>query len=349
MGNTLRATDFLKAKAIPAPPEVCVLFGEEAFLKRRAMQALRQRLAGGPDAEFALQVFEGPNAQWADVLEELATQPMFGGKRLVVVQQADAFVTQYRALLEEYASRPRSTGVLVLDVHTWPATTRLYKMLDAGGLQIDCRPLRPAEVPGWVAGWARQEHGIRLTSAAASALVEMIGPELGLLDQELAKLAVSAGRGGTVDVDLVRQMAAWRARTAWDMLDAALEGDLATALAELDRLLLAGESPVGILGQVGASLRRLAAATSAVLAAEAAGRKLALRDALRSAGVNPYYLEKTERQLRRLGRQRGQALLGWLLEADLALKGASQLAPRIVLETLLVRLGAPAASTAGGR
>lgn len=346
MGNTVRATDFLQAKLPSAPPEVCVLFGDEPFLKRRAMQALRRWVGGDRDAEFSLQVFEGPNAQWADVLEELATQPMFGGKRLVVIEQADAFVTQYRALLEGYVARPYSTGVLVLEVQAWPATTRLYKLLDARGLQIDCRSLRPADVPRWVSAWARQEHGIRLTSAAADALVEMIGPEPGLLDQELAKLAVSAGHGGSVDIDLVRQMAAWRARTAWDMLDAALDGDLAKALAELDRLLLAGESPVGILGQIGASLRRFAGATVAVQAAEITGRKLPLRDALRSAGVNPHYLEKTERQLRRLGRQRGQALLSWLLEADLALKGASQLAPRIVLETLLVRIGAPAGISA---
>ncbi len=348
MGNTLRATEFLKAGRDRLAP-VCVVFGDEAFLKRQALGTLRRLAAAQEDAEFGVRVFEGAHALWAEVLEELSTQPMFGGKRLVVVQQADAFVSQHRAPLEEYAGRPRASAVLVLEVHNWPANTRLYKLLDAQGLQIDCRALRPAEVPGWLATWARREHGIRLTSAAASTLVEMIGPDLGLLDQELAKLAVSAGQGQSVDVDLVRQMAAWRARTVWDMLDAALEGDLATALAELDRLLLAGETPVGLLAQMGASLRRLAAATAAVVAAEKAGRKISLREALRAAGVNAYYLEKTERQLRRLGRQRGQALLGWLLEADLALKGASQLSPRIVLETLLVRIGTPGRAPAAGK
>lgn len=349
MGNTVRATEFLKAGRDRPPPPVCVVFGDEAFLKRQALRALRGLVATQEDAEFGVQVFEGPSALWADVLEELCTQPMFGGKRLVVVQQGDAFVSQHRAVLEEYVARPRSHAVLVLEVQQWPATTRLYKMLDAQGLQIDCRALRSAEVPGWLVAWARQEHGIRLTPAAASALLEMIGPELGLLDQELAKLAVSAGWGASVDVDLVRQLAVWRARTAWEMLDAALEGDLARALAELDRLLLAGETPVGLLAQMGASLRRLAAATAAVLAAEEAGRKMPLREALRAAGVNAYFLEKTERQLRRLGRRRGQALLGWLLEADLALKGASQLAPRIILETLLVRIGSSAGALAGAK
>ncbi len=357
MGNTVRASEFLgagrqrgsdPATAQPLPP-VCVVFGDEAFFKRQALGRLRRLVAADQDADFGVTVFEGAEALWPDVLEELSTQPMFGGKRLVIVRQADPFVTQNRAALEEYVGRPRSAAVLVLEVQTWPATTHLYKLVEARGLPIDCRALRPAEVPGWLVAWAWQEHGIDLTSAAASALVEMIGPELGLLDQELSKLAVSAGRGASIDVDLVRQMTAWRARTVWDMLDAALEGDLATALDELDRLLLAGETPVGILGQMGASLRRFAAATSAVLRAEQAGRKIPLRAALRTAGVNPYFLNKAERQLRRLGRQRGQALLSWLLETDLALKGASQLQPRIVLETLLVRIATPAEASTRGR
>lgn len=357
MGNTIRASEFLRAgrqrgsgpaTAQPLPP-VCVVFGDEAFLKRHTLGRLRRLVVADQDADFGVTVFDGAEALWPDVLEELSTQPMFGAKRVVIVRQADPFVTQYRAALEEYVSRPRAAGVLVLEVQTWPATTRLYKLVEARGLQIDCRALRPAEVPGWIAAWARQEHGIDLTSAAAGALVEMLGPELGLLDQELTKLAVCAGRSACVDVDLVRQMAAWRARTVWDMLDAALEGDLATALAELDRLLLAGETPVGILGQMGASLRRFAAATSAVLRAEQEGRKMPLRHALRTAGVHPYYLDKAERQLRHLGRQRGQALLRWLLETDLALKGASHLAPRIILETLLVRIATPAEASTSGR
>jgi DNA polymerase-3 subunit delta len=106
----------------------------------------------------------------------------------------------------------------------------------------------------------------------------------------------------------------------------------------LDRLLLAGETPVGLLAQISSSLRRLAAATRLVLQAESAGRRIDLRSALRDIGVNAYYVEKSERQLRRLGRQRGARLYQWLLDADLDLKGSSTLAPRLVLERLIVKV-----------
>jgi DNA polymerase-3 subunit delta len=169
----------------------------------------------------------------------------------------------------------------------------------------------------------------------------MVGMDMGLLDQELAKLALSTDSQGEITSELVaRLVGAWRAKTAWDMLDAALEGRTPDALLQLDRLILAGEHPVAILAQISASLRRLAAATRLVLVAETAGRRVSPRSALEQAGVKGYFLDKTERQLRRLGRHRGQRLYRWLLQADLDLKGDSPSPPRTVLERLLVSISA---------
>ena len=45
-----------------------------------------------------------------------------------------------------------------------------------------------------------------------------------------------------------------------------------------------------------------------------------------------------EQQLRHLGRRRLDRLYDWLLEADLGLKGSSQLPPRTLLERMVVQL-----------
>ena len=63
----------------------------------------------------------------------------------------------------------------------------------------------------------------------------------------------------------------WRAATAWDMLDAALDGNAPAALVQLDRLLLGGEVPIALLAQIGSSLRRLAAAGRASIDADRSG------------------------------------------------------------------------------
>jgi DNA polymerase-3 subunit delta len=190
---------------------------------------------------------------------------------------------------------------------------------------------------------------VQLSHAAAETLTEMVGPELGLLDQELAKLALVAGEGQKITPEMVQQSAGgWRTKTTWEMLDAVLEGKVREAMLQFDRLLASGEQPVGLLAQISASLRRFAAATRLILQAEAAHRRLAVRDALAQAGVKPFVLQKAEQQLRHLGRQRGSQLHGWLLEADQHLKGDSAMPPRLILERLLVRLAVKQA-TKGGR
>lgn len=341
MGNTVRASDYLKAPAKYPPAAVCAVFGDEEFLKRQTLRQLRREVLGEGDADFSLTTLDGEEAQWPDLNDELSTLSMFGGKRLVIVESADAFVSKNRPQLENYVGKPRAGSVLVLEVGTWQANTRLYKAVDAAGLQVNCKALEAKDATPWLVNWAKQAHSLRLPRDAAEMLVQMLGLELGLLDQELAKLAVSAGPDGAIDVQMVRQLAAWRASTAWDMLDAALEGNAAEALAQLDRLVMAGENAIAIVAMLFSSLRRLASATRTILQTEAAGQRATPRQALQQAGVNPYYLEKTEKQLRRLGRQRGRQLYNWMLQADLDLKGASKLPPRTVLERLIARIAAP--------
>jgi DNA polymerase-3 subunit delta len=82
--------------------------------------------------------------------------------------------------------------------------------------------------------------------------------------------------------------------------------------------------------------------------ADAAGRRLSLRDALERAGFKAFTLSKAESQLRQIGRARAARLYRWLLEADLALKGASSSPTRgrLVLERLVIRLSTAAAESA---
>jgi DNA polymerase-3 subunit delta len=335
--------EFLAGKEPAKPCPVYAVFGGEPFLARQVRAQLRQWVLGSEEGEFSLSTFDGASAVWKDVLEELSTLAMFGGgKRLVVVEEADKFVSQFRPELEDYVARPATSGVLVLGLDSFPSNTRLFKAVAAEGLAIECTPPAAARLTKWIVDWGLRKHQLGVPSAAAEALLDIIGPELGLLDQELAKLALVAGADRKTSLEAVQQMVGgWRAKTTWVMLDAAMDGNLPAALAQLDRLLSAGETPVGLLGQISASLRRFAAATRLVLRAEASGRRVAPRDALEQAGVRSFVLQKAERELRRLGRRRGSQLYRWLLEADLDLKGDSSLPPRLILERLVVRLAAP--------
>lgn len=339
------ALDYLAHPGKHPAASVCVLFGDESFLKRHVLAELKQAVLSGDDAEFSVDRFTGAEAELRDVTDALATRALFGGGRhVVIVEEADPFVSAHRAELEDYVAKPRSAAVLVLDVVQWPATTRLYKALAESGLMIECKFPAPARLAKWLTGWAKKQHGAVLEPPAAELLAETLESDLGLFEQELAKLSATVGEGGTITASLVDEVVrGWRAKSAWDMLDRVLDGDTAQALVQLDHLLIGGEVPIALLAQISASLRRLAAAAQIVIQAEAARRSMTLRQALEQAGVKPFVINKVEPQMRRLGRARAGQLYRWLLEADLALKGTSSspARSRLVLEELIVRISQP--------
>lgn len=343
MAETLDAAELLLRDKPLEVPGFCVVAGGEEFLKRRALVALRRAVLTPDDEMVSLRVLAGKSAELRSIRDELATVSLFGdSRRMVIVEDADEFVTKNRADLEAEADKPRRGGVLVLEVRTFPANTKLAKLVAEHGLTVKCETPSAAKLSKWLVSWCKSAHGSTLEGAAATELIETIGPELGLLDAELTKLASTAD-GGKITADAVRQLVAgWRTRTAWDMLDAAAAGQTAEAFTQLDRLLGSGEAPVALMGQIGFTLRRFADAARLVDDAEKTTRKITPGQALTETGVKPFVLAKSEQQLRQIGRQRALELYDGLLEADLALKGGSALPPRLVLERLLARLSSRA-------
>lgn len=362
MERLVHAFDLLASDDALEPPSFCVLFGDDAFLRRLVQKRIQTAILGDAtddDAEWSLINLVGKDAQWRDVVDELDTVSLFGGgQRCIVLQDAEDFVSQHRSELEELAERSaKKRSTLVLQVTTWMKTTRLAKQVAKTGLAIECRPpqrkgrgsnVDESAVAKWLTNWAKKTHKLKIAQPAIRQLIDLVGPNLGLLDQELAKLALYASKGEKVTEQFViDKVGGWRTKTTWDLLDAAVEGNAAGAIRQLHQLLSAGESPQAMFGAFSWSLRRFAAATRAVQRSEREKRRPNLREALVQGGFRNYpkEMEKAETQLRKIGRQRGGELYKILLDADLKLK-SSHSAPdraRQVLESLILELSASAA------
>ena len=162
--SPVHAVAFLKAKSFPTVGPIAVLVGEERHLKRAVFERLVQEVLGGDEESLGLTRFVGEDAELKTVCDELLTVSMWGDRRLVVVDGADRFVSQFRDGLEKYLAHPAKKSVLVLDVKSWPKTTRLAKVVAKIGLEIECAPLSGAELLRWVTDSAlgtRQDLGTR--------------------------------------------------------------------------------------------------------------------------------------------------------------------------------------------
>lgn len=348
MSNTHHFFDLDASSPIPA---VVVLFGRDAFLRRLAGEQVKAGVLG-QDADVPYAKLTGSVATWADVADEVNTMSLFGGsgRRLVVLEEADSFVTKFRDELEKFLERKRSGGVLVLQVDRWAANTRLYKKCDELGLQIECNPpekkagKRPVldgpRLAKWFVTRTPALHGAKITSGAVEQLIELLGPELGLIDQEIERLALFVEVGGTIDEQLVlEQVHGGQLQEMWNLVDAAVEGQSSEAILQLDRFFQAGDKPQKLYGQIAWSLRRYAAATRIFQRGQRRGDAISLRDALKSAGFPawPKALAEAERRLKLLGQIRGGDLFRKMLEIDIALKGthSHEQRGRLLLETLI--------------
>lgn len=327
--------DFLEQPERGKVQRVYVLHGDEGLLKQRVLAALRKRIFGADADDFATSTHEGTTASFSMVHDELRTLPFLATRRLVIVENADTFVTNHRPKLEKYVAEPAAHGILVLDVNTWPSTTRLAKLVDSAAT-ITCKAPSAAKLPDWCVTWAQSVHGKRLAGPAAQLLVDLVGNEMGLLDQELAKLAVYVGQSPQIDVsDVDRLVGSSRAENAFKIFDAVAAGRAAEALAILDQLFDQGEEPIRLLGAFGYQLRRVARA------ARLCQQGMPVSTAVEKAGFTAYGRRSGEQQLRHLGPRRTDRLYEWLLELDQGLKGSSDLPARTLFERLIVRLAQP--------
>lgn len=331
---------------VSSPPSFCVVYGDDDYLRTLVLHKLRRHWLPDVEDEFCLREFDGNEVNWTAVEKELTTVSMFSSRpRVIIIEGADRFVAEHRGELEKLLSGSPLRNVLMLSVSQWSANTRLAKLALERGLVVECDFARKKgqELIPWMIRWAKHQYSLSLNRDAAEILLESVGPICGLVDQELKKLAGLGKK--TVTAEMVASLTGtWRTKAVWDVINAALAGKPGESLAEIQKLLEAGETPLSILGMVAPMLRRLNMATQRYLFPPPGQRRSSLQESLEEAGVPAFALKAEEERLRKLGRQRALKLLHWLRSADAAMKGAIPTDPRLVLERLIVVLGATACS-----
>jgi DNA polymerase III subunit delta len=198
---------------------------------------------------------------------------------------------------------------------------------------ITCQAPAAYRLADWCVKWSAAQYGKQLSQSAARLLVDLVGAEMGILDQELAKLAVYVGAKAKIDTEDVDCLVGnSREQNTWKIFEAIGGGRAEEALTMMDRLFEQGQEPLAVLGAFSWQLRGLAKA------GRLSQQGVPLARAIERAGFKPFKHQEVEQQLRHLGRRRLSRLYEWLLEANSGLKGGSQLPERTILERLVVQL-----------
>ncbi|MFH1747317.1 MAG: DNA polymerase III subunit delta [Planctomycetota bacterium] len=247
------------------PPPVVVVFGDEEYQKTMTIErTLNALLPPEVDRALALCIYDGAQNEeqggpsYAAVHDDLATMPFLAPRRVVLIREADSFITRARDKLEKYLAAPAPTSTLVLECRSFPRNTRLYKLVTAcGGEAHECRKLAGPALAGFVLSEA-QARRKRIEPAAAARLCDLIGQDQGWLASEVEKLSLYIGQRATItleDVDALVGLS--REEKIFAAVDAAGAGDARRALSLWHQVLATDTAAVyKVIGGVAYVLRR---------------------------------------------------------------------------------------------
>lgn len=244
--------------------------GAEPLLVQEARDAIFRAAQAEGFTERELIEADG-RFDWDRLGEAAGAPSLFAQRRIVDLRlpSGKPGVAGGKALVA-WAESPDPDTLLVMSCEAWDASSRKAKWaqtLDRAGARVDIWPVRPAELPRWIAG-RMQAAGLKPEREAVMVLAERLEGNLLAAKQEIDKLALAKG-GGPVTVDDVLQAVADSSRfDAFVLLDRILEGDLADGLRVSLGLRRTGVAIQMVTGALANGLRTVEAYRLAMAAGE---------------------------------------------------------------------------------
>jgi DNA polymerase-3 subunit delta len=244
-------------------PPVILLHGGESLLLDDAIRLISRALCTD-ESMMALdrEVLDGRVTTSEAIARSACTLPFMAPRRLVVVRHAEALPPRQHEALVAYLGAPSDATCLLLLAGESLRADRTRKadhwLLASVGVRgvVETVPAKGRALERAVRQRALVD-GLEVGEDAARLLVQFVGDDLALLLAEAHKAALAGGpdnrRVGVGEVGAV--VGEHRIHGLFDLTRAIERGERGRALVLLERLLGAGEEPLGILGLLTIELR----------------------------------------------------------------------------------------------
>jgi DNA polymerase-3 subunit delta len=332
---------------MPKPAPIFYVFhGTDEFTRAERLADFKRRLGPPDTVDLNTTIFDGGTLTLAELRHACDAIPFLAKKRLVIVKglltrlsprkdrELSTSQEGYLAALADYLPRlPETTRLVFVEDGPLPARHPILQLARREGRGYAKRfdPPDARALPRWVEKRVRK-HGGEIEPQAAGQLAAVVGADLRLLDQEIAKLVTytDAKRAiTTADVEAVVPYA--QAAVVFDLVDALGRRDGRTAAQTLHRLLDAGEHPLGLLAMIARQFRLLIQVKQ--LKAEGATS----RGVAQALGLHPFPAGKLYNQTTHFTAAQLETVHRHLLDTDVAIK-SGEIEAEVALDLLVAGL-----------
>lgn len=240
---------------------VFYLHGEDGFRKEEAAREIAEAHLDPATRDFNFDVIRGSDIDVPQLASVLATPPLMAQWRVVAIRQAEALASlpKARKLVLDLADSTPSGLALILTATKPPQSkAAFYADLQRKARSMEFRPVPPNDLPIFLMSWSRDRHGVEMEEDAARALGAAVGTELGVLAQEVRKLATMVPEGHAITLATVEAGGTKLPKEdRWRWFDSIGERKLRQATDGLAQLFSQGESGVYLVMGLTTHLLRL--------------------------------------------------------------------------------------------
>lgn len=294
--------------------------GDEPLLVQEACDKIR---TAARQAGYSERDIHQVDAQynWEELLATSHTLSLFADKKIIELRLNNGKPgDQGSKALQAYCDDQTSENLLLvitpkIDKNT--QKSKWFKALDSSGAYVAVWPVDHQQLPRWI---ARRMHqcGLQADREAISLLADLVDGNLLAAAQEIEKLTLVCNQG-KVDCETIRASVCDSSRfNVFNLVDTALQGDLAHTQKIVSGLRAEGVEPGAIIWALSREVRQLAAIAQLVEKGQS------VQQAMRQFRVWSNRQQLTGSALGRLNTNQLNTLITELAHADQIMKGISK-------------------------
>ena len=185
------------------PKPVYFLHGEEPYFMDTFSDFLEKNLLSEEEKGFNQTILYGKELKADALLEHLKRYPMMSEYQVVIVKEAQHLSRTIDQLLAYFES-PLTSTVLLINYKGKRLDKRkkLYKVLQKNAALFESKKLYESEVGSWLQSRSLEKK-LELSPKAAALLIEYLGTDLSMIENELQKLSLVVGEGKTIEAQQI--------------------------------------------------------------------------------------------------------------------------------------------------
>lgn len=225
--------------------KVYLLYGTEAYLLKQYKEKLRSALISAEDTmNFSL--YKGEQCNADSIISDSQTLPFFADRRVILVEDSGFFKSANDALADSLSELPDSTCLIFCE-HEVDKRGRLYKAVSKTGTALSFDTPDERTLLIWLKSLL-QTDGIQADDAAVYKLIESVGQDMTMLQNEAEKLKDFCFERKLITVSDVEAISvSLTENKIFDMTDAISRKDKAEAILLYNDLLTLREPAMRIL------------------------------------------------------------------------------------------------------